>query len=217
MDDLYYGNIGYRSSIPPVKTNYITESNGDMKNSEKWFQEFREFDYGIDIQNNIILMQDEITAGLSFDFISKVRLLQKINPTLTSVTILLNSPGGDVVETLAIIDYMRMLTESGIKTNIICRGSAMSAAALLLTAGTGTRAASKHSKIMVHQLSSFAIGKLSDLKSNAKFAEQLEYDCNLIMEECTNKDKQWWSDTQQNDYFLSAADALELGIIDKII
>jgi ATP-dependent Clp protease protease subunit len=185
---------------------------------EKWFQEFREFDYGLDIRDNVILVQDEIIQGLTFDVISKVRLLRKINSDLKSITILLNSPGGDVVETLGLIDYIRSLdTNEGIKTNIVCRGSAMSAAALLLAAGTGVRAASKHSKIMVHQLSSFAAGKLSDLKSNAKFAEQLEDDCNSIMEECTNKDKKWWEENQQNDYFLSANDALELGIIDKII
>ena len=185
---------------------------------EKWFQEFREFDYGLDIRDNVILVQDEIIQGLTFDVISKVRLLRKINSDLKSITILLNSPGGDVVETLGLIDYIRSLdTNEGIKTNIVCRGSAMSAAALLLAAGTGVRAASKHSKIMVHQLSSFAAGKLSDLKSNAKFAEQLEDDCNTIMEECTKKDKTWWEENQQNDYFLSANDALELGIIDKII
>jgi len=185
---------------------------------EKWFQEFREFDYGLDIRDNVILVQDEIIQGLTFDVISKVRLLRKINSDLKSITILLNSPGGDVVETLGLIDYIRSLdTNEGIKTNIVCRGSAMSAAALLLAAGTGVRASSKHSKIMVHQLSSFAAGKLSDLKSNAKFAEQLEDDCNTIMEECTKKDKKWWEENQQNDYFLSAEDALELGIIDKII
>jgi len=185
---------------------------------EKWFQEFREFDYGLDIRDNVILVQDEIIQGLTFDVISKVRLLRKINSDLKSITILLNSPGGDVVETLGLIDYIRSLdTNEGIKTNIVCRGSAMSAAALLLAAGTGVRASSKHSKIMVHQLSSFAAGKLSDLKSNAKFAEQLEDDCNTIMEECTKKDKKWWEENQQNDYFLSANDALELGIIDKII
>jgi len=185
---------------------------------EKWFQEFREFDYGLDIRDNVILVQDEIIQGLTFDVISKVRLLKKINSDLKSITILLNSPGGDVVETLGLIDYIRSLdTNDGIKTNIVCRGSAMSAAALLLAAGTGVRAASKHSKIMVHQLSSFAAGKLSDLKSNAKFAEQLEDDCNTIMKECTKKDKKWWEENQQNDYFLSANDALELGIIDKII
>ena len=211
MGNLYNENVSSTANVTP---NYTSER---VKDSEKWFQEFREFDYGIDIENNIILIQDEIVAGLSFDFISKVRLLRKINPSLTNVTILLNSPGGDVIETLGLIDYLNTLNSDGIKTNIICRGSAMSAAALLLAAGTGVRAASKHSKIMVHQLSSFAAGKLSDLKSNAKFAEQLEDDCNNIMAECTNKDKKWWEQNQQNDYFLTAEQALELGIIDKIV
>ena len=211
MGNLYNENV---SSTANVNPNYTS---AEVKDSEKWFQEFREFDYGIDIENNIILIQDEIVAGLSFDFISKVRLLRKINPSLTNVTILLNSAGGDVIETLGLIDYLNTLNSDGIKTNIICRGSAMSAAALLLAAGTGVRAASKHSKIMVHQLSSFAAGKLSDLKSNAKFAEQLEDDCNNIMAECTNKDKEWWEQNQQNDYFLTAEQALELGIIDKIV
>ena len=212
MGDLY--NEGRTTTSGNIDVEYSTPST----EREKWFQEFREFDYGLDIRDNVILVQDEIIQGLTFDVLSKVRLLRKINPDLKSVTILLNSPGGDVVETLGLIDYIRSLdSNEGIKTNIVCRGSAMSAAALLLASGTGVRAASKHSKIMVHQLSTFAAGKLSDLKSNAKFAEQLENDCNTIMEECTKKDKKWWEENQQNDYFLSAEDALELGIIDKII
>jgi len=197
-----------------MNVNYTT-TNSDERS--KWFQEFRELDYGIDVADNIIMINDLIEPGLLFDVISKCRLLRKINPNLTSVTILLNSGGGDVVETLGLIDYIRTLDNDGVKTNIVCRGMAMSAAALLLTAGTGLRAVSKHSKIMVHQLSSFTAGKLSDVKSNAKFAEQLEDDCNRIMEECTKKDKKWWSDNQQTDYFLTSTQALELGIVDKII
>tara|TARA_B100001057_G_scaffold332905_1_gene333379 strand:+ start:703 stop:1347 length:645 start_codon:yes stop_codon:yes gene_type:complete len=185
---------------------------------DKWFQEFREFDYGLDIQDNIILVQDEISQGMVFDCISKVRLLRKINPELKSINILLNSPGGDVVETLGLIDYIRTLKENeNISTNVICRGSAMSAAALLLACGTGLRAASKHSKVMVHQLSTMNFGKLEDIKSNAKFAEQLEDDCNNLMAEVTKKDKEFWKENQRSDYFLSAEEALELGIIDKIV
>ena len=202
-----------RTSTNELDVNNTTSD----RERDKYFQEFREFDYGIDITDNIILIQDDIQTGLLFDVVSKVRLLKKINTDLKSVTILLNSGGGDVVETLGLIDYIRSLDRDGIKTNIVCRGMAMSAAALLLTAGTGLRAASKHSKIMVHQLSSFTAGKLSDIKSNARFAEQLEDDCNQIMEECTKKDKTWWKSNQQNDYFITSEKALELGIIDKII
>jgi ATP-dependent Clp endopeptidase proteolytic subunit ClpP len=215
MSDLY--NDGRTSTTAGnIDTSYDVKSKPSER--DRHFQEFREFDYGLDIDSNIILVQDEISQGMVFDCISKVRLLRKINKDLTSVTILLNSPGGDVVETLALIDYIRTIKESeGVDTNIVCRGSAMSAAALLLAAGTGLRAASKHSKIMVHQLSTFNMGKLEDVKSNAKFAEQLEEDCNNIMAECTKKDKEFWKENQRTDYFLNADEALELGIIDKII
>ena len=213
MSDLY--NDGRTSTAGNIEPTYDVKKQSVR---DKHFQEFREFDYGIDIDSNIILVQDEISQGMVFDTISKVRLLRKINTDLKSITILLNSPGGDVVETLALIDYIRTIKEQdGIDTNIVVRGSAMSAAALLLTAGTGLRAASKHSKIMVHQLSTFNMGKLEDVKSNAKFAELLEEDCNAIMEECTKKDKKFWKENQRTDYFLSAVDALELGIIDKIV
>ena len=58
---------------------------------------------------------------------------------------------------------------------------------------------------------------LEDIKSNAKFAEQLEDDCNNLMAEVTKKDKKFWKENQRSDYFLSAEEALELGIIDKIV
>jgi ATP-dependent Clp protease protease subunit len=208
MDELY------SVSDQKVKNvNYInTKENSE---DDPYKQYFREFDYGIDISDNIIVINDEIQIGLLAEFIAKTRLLKKINPNTDVITILLNSGGGDVMECLGIIDYIRTHTE--IKFNIVCRGIAMSAAALLLASGTGVRAASKHSKIMVHQLSTFAAGKLSDVKSNAKFADQLEDECNSLMAEFTKKPKEWWTSNQQSDLFLSSKEALELGIIDKII
>ena len=181
MDELY------SVSDQTVKNvNYInTKENSE---DDPYKQYFREFDYGIDISDNIIVINDEIQIGLLAEFIAKTRLLKKINPNTDVITILLNSGGGDVMECLGIIDYIRTHTE--IKFNIVCRGIAMSAAALLLASGTGVRVASKHSKIMVHQLSTFAAGKLSDVKSNAKFADQLEDECNSLMAEFTKKPKE---------------------------
>jgi len=206
MDELYSGNTNN------ANLSYDMSEDSDMN---KEF--FREFDYGIDSTDNVILIQDEITSGLAFDIVSKVRLLKKINGELTTINILLNSPGGDVIETLALIDFMQSQKEQGIKFNIIVRGSAMSAAALLLTCGTGLRAASKHSKIMIHQLSTVVVGKLSDVKSNAKFSEELENDCNQLMADNSSMDKEYWEGISSSDYFISSEKALELGIIDKII
>jgi len=210
MDELYTTTLGNTVKIAYEETN---NDGTDVDNHRKYY---REFDYGIDTENNIIFIQDEIQSGLTFDIVSKVRLLKKINGNVDTVNILLNSGGGDVIETLAFIDYMKSQKDQ-IKFNIIVRGMAMSAAALLLANGTGTRAASKHSKIMVHQLSTIVVGKLSDVKSNAKFSEELETECNQLMAESTKMVKDYWQNIQSSDYFMSAEKALELGIIDVII
>ena len=210
MDELYTTTLGNVTKIAYEETN---NDGTDVDNHRKYY---REFDYGIDTENNIIFIQDEIQSGLTFDIVSKVRLLKKINGNVDTVNILLNSGGGDVIETLAFIDYMKSQKDQ-MKFNIIVRGMAMSAAALLLANGTGTRAASKHSKIMVHQLSTIVVGKLSDVKSNAKFSDELETECNQLMAESTKMDKDYWQNIQSSDYFMSAEKALELGIIDVII
>jgi ATP-dependent Clp protease, protease subunit len=210
MDELYTTTLGNTTKIAYEETN---NDGTDIDNHRKFY---REFDYGIDTEDNVIFIQDEIQSGLTFDIVSKVRLLKKIKGNIDSVNILLNSGGGDVIETLALIDYMKSQKDQ-IKFNIIVRGMAMSAAALLLANGTGTRAASKHSKIMVHQLSTIVVGKLSDVKSNAKFSEELETECNQLMAESTKMDKDYWQNIQSSDYFMSAEKALELGIIDVII
>ena len=210
MDELYTTTLGNTTKIAYEETN---NDGSDVDNHRKYY---REYDYGVDSTDNVIFIQDEIQSGLTFDVISKVRLLKKINGNVDTINILLNSGGGDVIETLALIDYMKSQKDQ-IKFNVIVRGMAMSAAALLLANGTGTRAASKHSKIMVHQLSTIVVGKLSDVKSNAKFSEELELECNRLMAESTKMDKEYWENIQSSDYFMSAEKALELGIIDVII
>ena len=211
MDELYISTTGNTTRIA------YEDVDGQGMDTDNHRKYYREFDYGIDTTDNVILIQDEIQSGLIFDIVSKVRLLKKVNGNIDTINIMLNSPGGDVIETLGLIDYMKAQEEQGIKFNIIVRGAAMSAAALLLTCGTGVRAASKHSKIMVHQLSTIVVGKLSDVKSNAKFSEELENECNQLMADRTNKDKEYWESISSSDYFMSAEKALELGIIDKII
>ncbi len=210
MDELYTTTLGNTTKIAYEETN---NDGSDVDNHRKYY---REYDYGVDSTDNVIFIQDEIQSGLTFDVISKVRLLKKINGNVDTINILLNSGGGDVIETLALIDYMKSQKDQ-IKFNIIVRGMAMSAAALLLANGTGTRAASKHSKIMVHQLSTIVVGKLSDVKSNAKFSEELELECNRLMAESTKMEREYWENIQSSDYFMSAEKALELGIIDVII
>lgn len=211
MDELYGNEMEPTGKeILPVVDEAVTDD------TER--KHFRQFDYGIDTKDNVIIIEGEIQSGLTFDVIAKSRLLSKLaGEDIKTYNILLNSGGGDVIETLGLIDFIKSQKARGVQYNIIVRGGAMSAAALLLTCGTGTRMASKHSKIMVHQLSTIVVGKLSDVKSNAKFSEELENECNQLMAEHTKKDKEYWENISSSDYFMSAEKALELGIIDKII
>ena len=214
MDELY-GNES-TTSAEELEVRY-EKGVSESSDSDPDRKHFRHFDYGIDTKDNVIIIEGEIQSGMTFDVIAKSRLLTKLNGEVKTFNILLNTPGGDVIETLGLIDFMKSQEKQGIKYNIIVRGAAMSAGALLLACGTGSRMASKHSKTMVHQLSTIVVGKLSDVKSNAKFSEELESDCNQLMADCTKKDKEYWENISSNDYFISAQQALELGIIDKII
>jgi ATP-dependent Clp protease protease subunit len=89
------------------------------------------------------------------------------------ITVLLNSNGGDVYEALGIIDYMESVE---VPINVIARGRAMSAGAMILCCGTGIRAASKNTTIMVHEASAEIFGKTADIKANADHIDELEED-----------------------------------------
>jgi len=141
-------------------------------------------------------------------------LLQHRKDKDAPVNLMINSPGGDVHEMLGIIDYLESLN---VKVNTICRGRAFSAAAIILTCGTGSRMMSKRSTVMFHQSSSFLGGKMSDITAyldNVKSLEVIIYD---MLAAKTNKDAEWWKNKMRSDCFLTADELIEIGVIDQII
>ena len=103
-----------------------------------------------------------------------------------------------------IIDYIESLERnSNIQVNTICRGKAMSAAAMILACGTGKRLASKRSTVMIHEGSSMQAGKTSDVKAAQKYNAHLENMANTILGEKTTKDKKFWSEQTKTDLYLS--------------
>jgi len=169
----------------------------------------------LDYEDSVIFINDEINDNTLTDFIIRMRsLLQHRKDKSAPVNLMINSPGGDVYEMFGIIDYIESLD---VKVNTICRGRAMSAAAVILTCGTGTRMMSKRSTVMFHQSSSFMGGKMSDITAyldNIKSLEVLIY--NMLAEK-TKKDADWWKEKMRNDMFLTAEELLEIGVIDQII
>tara|TARA_R110001592_G_scaffold233105_1_gene490638 strand:+ start:2808 stop:3416 length:609 start_codon:yes stop_codon:yes gene_type:complete len=169
----------------------------------------------LDYEDSVIFINDEINDTTLTDFIIRMRsLLQHRKDKTVPVNLMINSPGGDVYEMFGIIDYIESLD---VKVNTICRGRAMSAAAVILACGTGNRMMSKRSTVMFHQSSSFMGGKMSDITAYLDNIKSLEVLIYSMLAEKTNKDADWWREKMRNDMFLTAEELLEIGVIDQII
>jgi len=169
----------------------------------------------LDYEDSVIFINDEINDHTLTDFIIRMRsLLQHRKDKTAPVNLMINSPGGDIYEMFGIIDYIESLD---VKVNTVCRGRAFSAAAIILTCGTGKRMMSKRSTVMFHQSSSFLGGKMSDITAfldNVKSLEKIIY---TMLAEKTNQDADWWKNKMRSDMFLTAEELLEIGVIDQII
>ena len=189
----------------------------DLEDSKKDDDTFNEIDYGLNIDESVIYMHGDIMLGSLFDFISKVRIILKNRPEEKAqepINLLINSNGGDVYEALGIIDYIESLS---VPVNIIARGRAMSAAAMILACGTGKRIASKLTTIMLHEASAEIFGKSADIKANADHIDGLENDFYTMMAEKTGQTEDFWRKSCRKDFYISAARAKELGVIDEVI
>lgn len=171
-------------------------------------------EWEMDVETGTIIMVDEIDEHDTGRLIKEIMYITKMNPELERLKIILDSPGGSVHAMFGMIDYIQSLDKP---VDIEIRGIAMSAAAVLLTSATGKRTISKRSSLMFHEISSFSYGKSKDIKSSNKHLEQLEEWVYLLLEERTNKDRHFWENEMNKDFFLTAEQALELGVVDEII
>lgn len=191
-----------------------TENKEESKSNKDLYNEI---DYGVSIKDSVVYLHGDIMLGNLFDFISKVRLILEHRPEEAKeepITLLLNTNGGDVYEALGIIDYIQTLS---IPVNVIARGRAMSAGAMILCAGTGFRAASKNTTIMVHEASANIMGKSADIKANAEHIDELEEDFYKLMADKTNQDEDYWRKACRKDFYMTAEKAKELGLIDEVL
>ena len=131
------------------------------------------------------------------------------------ISIYINSPGGSVYAGLGIYDTMQ-LVQSHVAT--ICTGMAASMAAVLLVAGEeGKRSAIKHSRVMIHQPMGGAQGQASDIEITAREIQKLKKELYTIIADHSHTDfDKVWADSDR-DYWMTSQEALEYGMIDRII
>lgn len=130
------------------------------------------------------------------------------------ITLYINSPGGIITGMFAIYDSMRLLKSN---VNVRCIGLAASAGAFLLATGTGTRSATENARIMIHQPLGGARGTAKDIEIQAKNIVWIRERINEILAERTGQDLETIQRDTDRDYWMTAAEALEYGIIDEVV
>jgi ATP-dependent Clp protease, protease subunit len=129
------------------------------------------------------------------------------------ITLYINSPGGVIHGLFAIYDTMQLLRS---KVNTRCVGMAASAAAVLLASGTGTRSATENARIMIHQPLGGGRGTASDIQILAREFVTLRERMEHILAERTGQTVARIHEDTQRDFWMSAAEARDYGMIDEV-
>jgi ATP-dependent Clp protease protease subunit len=165
-------------------------------------------------RERIIFLGRGINDALANQIIAILLYLDSEDST-KPIYIYINSPGGSVTAGMAIYDTMQHI-KSEVVT--ICVGLAASMGAFLLTAGAkGKRLALPHARIMIHQPLGGARGQATDIEIEAKEILRIRKLLNQIMAERSGQSVEKIQKDTDRDYFMSAQEALEYGLIDKVI
>ena len=165
------------------------------------------------LDNRIIFIKGEIDKDSSNEVVSKLLYLDSINND--DICLYINSPGGSVNDGLAIIDTMRII-KSDVKT--FCVGSSFSMAAVILCCGSkNKRFCLKNSEVMIHSPSGFAYGKSDDIDVSSKRLNKCKEQLIEIISKNSRKTKKEINKYFIKDYFMNSKEALDFGLIDKIL
>lgn len=166
------------------------------------------------LMDRIVFLGAPINDDVANIVIAQLLYLDADNPE-RDIYLYINSPGGIVSSGMAIYDTMQFLRAP---VNTICMGMAASMAAFLLAAGTkGKRAALPHARIMIHQPSGGAQGSAADIEIQAREILYLRSKLNELYAKHTGKPVEQIEKDMDRDRFMSAEEAVEYGLIDKVI
>lgn len=165
------------------------------------------------LNDRIIFLSDEVNDTTASLVVAQLLFLEAQDPD-KDINFYINSPGGSVTAGMAIYDTMNYIK---CDVSTICIGMAASMGAFLLAAGTkGKRIALPNSEIMIHQPLGGARGQATDIKIQADLILRTRDNLNRILAENTGKSIEEIARDTERDNFMTAAQALEYGLIDKI-
>lgn len=166
------------------------------------------------LEDRIIFLRDTIDDDVANVVIAQILFLAAKDPS-KDIRLYINSPGGVVTAGLAIYDTMRFV-KCDVAT--ICIGQAASMAAVLLAAGApGKRSALPNSRILLHQASGGAQGQASDVRIQTDELLRIRDLLIKILSAHTGKPKRTVQKDTDRDYYMSASEAIDYGLIDRIV
>ena len=166
------------------------------------------------LNDRIIMLNDEVNDTTASIVIAQMLYLEGQDPE-KDINFYINSPGGSVTAGMAIYDTMQYIK---CDVSTICMGMAASMGAILLSSGAkGKRLALPNSEIMIHQPLGGTQGQATEILIHAKHIERTRANLNRILAENTGKSLEEIEKDTERDNFMTAAEAKEYGLIDKVI
>ena len=166
------------------------------------------------LNDRIIMLSEEVNDATASLIVAQLLYLEAQDPD-KDIQFYINSPGGSVTAGMAIYDTMQYIKAD---VSTICVGMAASMGAFLLAAGTkGKRIALPNAEIMIHQPSGGSRGQATDIKIQADQILRIRENLNRILAENTGKSVEQIALDTERDHFLTAEEAREYGLIDKVI
>lgn len=166
------------------------------------------------LKERIIFLTDAIDMAVANTVIAQMLFLQAEDPK-KDINLYINTPGGQVYSGMAIYDTIKHLK---CDVSTICVGLAASMGSILLAAGTkGKRFILPHSTVMIHQPSGGAEGMASDIEISAKEILRIRKELIGALSKDTGKSEKIIEKDMDRDFFLPAKEAIEYGIVDKIL
>lgn len=166
------------------------------------------------LNDRIIMLHDEVNSATASVVVAQLLYLESQDPT-KDISLYINSPGGSVTDGFAIYDTMQYIK---CDVSTICMGMAASMGAFLLSAGTkGKRLALPNSTIMIHQPLGGYKGQATDMEIHTRYMLDTKERLNRILSENTGKPLDIVKNDTERDNFMTAQQALDYGLIDKVI
>jgi len=205
-ENIFEGSTSMNHLPPPIDAASYSATSYQMQRSMTLGERL--------LDDRIIFLQGEIHTGNANELGMKLLYLQSQNRR-KDIHFYINSPGGDVVATLAVYDIMQII-QCPVAT--YCVGQAASGGAVLLAGGApGKRYALPHSRMMIHQPYGGVNGQVSDIDIQANEIIRTRQTLNEILAEHTKQSVEKIAKDTDRDFFLGAEDAVKYGLVDKVL